>query len=284
MSSCGLVIKAVAGLFFVELDGVVYDCRASKKLKLNKQMILTGDYVMFDIDSKYIKAIKERTNELIRPKISNVANAILVFSATEPKMNFGLLDRMILIMEMNNLKTHIVVTKGDLLDDVTNTTLKEEFDYYDKIGYPVFFTNSDVDIKNLEETLKDDKFVFTGQTGVGKSTLINRLIPNLDLETQAISKALGRGKHTTREVTYYHYNKGYIIDTPGFSALEIPFTPEDARDNFIDLFKLSDECRFSTCFHVKEPNCAIKENLEQMPFVLRRRYENYVKLIEDLRS
>lgn len=284
MSNKGLVVKAVAGLFYVEIDRKVYDCRASKKLKLNKQQILTGDYVIVDIEDKYITEICPRENELIRPKISNVSNAVLVFSVTKPKMNFGLLDRMILIMEMNGLKTHIVLSKSDLLSNVEVDNIKQEFEYYVNIGYPVYFVNEDNDFSRLKRELLDEKFVFTGQTGVGKSTLINRLMPELKLETQEISKALGRGKHTTREVTYYHYNGGYIIDTPGFSALEIPYTDVDVRDNFVDFFELSKDCRFNSCYHVKEPNCNVKKQLDKKEKSFCRRYENYVKLIEELRS
>lgn len=279
----GLVIKAIASFFYVELDDEVYECRASTKLKRNRQKIITGDYVLFNIDEKYILEIKPRENELIRPKIANVFNDMLIFSATEPNMNFGLLDRMILIMEKNRLETTIVITKMDLLSDDGRQKIRQQMKYYQEIGYKVYFSEIEGDVSEIKRAISQDKYVFTGQTGVGKSTLINKLLPDLNLETQAISKALGRGKHTTREVTFYHFNNSYIIDTPGFSALEINLTKEDVRDHYADFAELSPDCKFNTCYHLKEPGCAVKAKLEvDTNEQLKSRYENYVKLMEEL--
>lgn len=277
----GLVVKAIASFFYVEKNDQIFECRASTKLKRNKQKIITGDYVLFDMKECYIHEIKNRKNQLIRPKIANVFNDMLIFSATEPRMNFGLLDRMILIMEKNHLETSIVITKMDLLDEDEKDKIKQQMKYYQSIGYQVFFSNLDGDISEIKAAIMNEKYVFTGQTGVGKSTLINKLLPGLNLETQEISKALGRGKHTTREVTFYHLNNSYIIDTPGFSALDIDLTKEDVRDNYIDFVELSPKCKFNTCYHLKEPNCAIKQAIgddKQMQL----RYDNYVKLMEEL--
>ncbi|MGL5021564.1 MAG: ribosome small subunit-dependent GTPase A [Mycoplasmatales bacterium] len=277
----GLVIKAIASFFYVEVDDVIYECRASTKLKRNKKQIITGEYVMFDAYDKYIIAVLPRDNELIRPKIANVSNAVLVFSAIEPKMNFGLLDRMLLIMEINKLDSTIVITKMDLLDLNDQDKIKKSLVYYEKIGYRVLYTLTTEDIKSINDLIKKDKYVFTGQTGVGKSTLINKLLPELNIKTQPISKALGRGKHTTREVTFYHHKNSYIIDTPGFSALDLPLTTEIVRDNYIDFYELSDECRFKGCYHLKEPSCNVKNEIAKNDS-FDRRYENYVKIMEEI--
>ncbi len=282
METKGLVVKAISSFFYVKYQNEIIECRASKKLKLNKQKILTGDYVLFDEETCYINQIVERKNELIRPKIANVENAVLVFSATEPDMNFGLLDRMILIMELNNLKSHILITKTDLLNDDEKNLLFSDLSYYQEIGYPVFDSNSINDCEEFIDILNKQKFVFTGQTGVGKSTFINKILPELDLETQPISKALGRGKHTTREVTFYEFNDSYIIDTPGFSALEIPFTAGNVRDNYVDFVSLSSDCKFNTCYHDEEPNCAVKNYISNAPQVVKNRYNNYIKLLKEL--
>lgn len=282
MEKTGLVIRAISSFFYILVDDQVIECRASKKLKLNKQKILTGDYVIYDPETNYISHIKERNNELIRPKIANVENCVLVFSATEPDMNFGLLDRMILIMELNNLKTHILITKTDLLDDTEVLNLFDQLSYYRSIGYPVFNSNKKDDVSEFIKLLNAEKFVFTGQTGVGKSTFINTLLPNLNLETQPISKSLGRGKHTTREVNFYQYNKSFIIDTPGFSALEIPFSAAQVRDNYVDFRKLSTCCKFNTCYHDKEPGCNVKDSIDTLPIVAKNRYNNYIKLLNEL--
>ncbi len=277
----GLVVKAIASFFYIEKNDEIFECRASTKLKRNKQKIITGDYVIFDQEECYIHEIKERENQLIRPKIANVFNDMLIFSATEPRMNFGLLDRMLLIMEKNHLDTTIVITKMDLLSKEEELEIREQMEYYQRIGYQVFFSDLNGDVSEIKDAILNDKYVFTGQTGVGKSTLINKLLPELNLETQAISKALGRGKHTTREVTFYHLNNSYIIDTPGFSALDIDLTKEDVRDHYVDFVELAPGCKFSTCYHLKEPQCAVKEAIgedQQMQL----RYDNYVKLMEEL--
>ncbi len=276
----GLVTKAIASFFYVQVDDVEYECRASTKLKRNKQKIITGDYVEFDENECYINSIYPRERELIRPKIANVHNVMLIFSATEPKMNFGLLDRMILVMEKNRLETTIVITKMDLLSKEQIKQIKEQMQYYQSIGYKVFYSQLKGDLKSLEAEIAKDKYVFTGQTGVGKSTLINQLIPSLNLETQEISKALGRGKHTTRELTFYRLNNSYIIDTPGFSALDINLTKEDIRDNYVDFVDLADQCRFNGCYHINEPNCNVKENITSN--MMQNRYDNYKKLIEEI--
>ena len=279
MESRGLVIKAISSFFYVEVNDEVFECRASTKLKRNKKQIITGDYVLFDQDTNYITEVVKRTDELIRPKISNVNNSMLVFSATEPSMNFGLLDRMILIMELNNVDSMIVITKMDLMSEVDKIKLKKDLRYYESIGYQVLYT--DTDVKLIGEMIKRDKYVFTGQTGVGKSTLINQLLPGLDIKTQPISKALGRGKHTTREVTFYHHQNSYIIDTPGFSALDLPLTKELIRDGYVDFVELGKECRFKGCYHLKEPNCNVKKQIGSDE-TFDMRYKNYVKYMDEI--
>lgn len=236
---------------------------------------------MFDLENKYIKEILSRKNKLIRPKICNVANAILVFSLTEPKMNFGLLDRMLMIMEYNKLNSIILLTKRDLLTSLQMKELLPKLEYYKKIGYQIMYNN---EVKTEEELQKylmsNEKYVLTGQSGVGKSTFLNTIGNNLDLKTQEISKALGRGKHTTRETTFYKVKTNYLVDTPGFSALDLNLSREEIRDNFIDFKQLSGNCKFSSCYHINEPNCAVKNELEQGN-IFKERYNNYKKLMED---
>ncbi len=279
MEKTGVVVKAISSFFYVNVEGAVFECKASTKLKRNKMSIITGDYVSFESETNYITKLLPRETVLIRPKIANVSNAMLIFSAIEPNMNYGMLDRMILIMELNGVSSTIVITKMDLLSDAAQKSFKETMVYYIAIGYKVLY--SDADYEAIQNYLTKDKYVFTGQTGVGKSTLINRLIPELNLKTQPISKALGRGKHSTREVTFYNYNNSFIIDTPGFSAIDIDFTKEMIRDNYIDFVELSVSCRFNTCYHLKEPNCNVKRQVGTNAGY-DRRYNNYVKIMDDL--
>ncbi len=278
----GLVIKAIAGFFYILYEDKILECKSSTKLKKGKSKIIPGDIVKFDIDDMYIKKILPRENSLIRPQLANVSNAILVFSLKEPKMNFGLLDRMLMIMEYNNLKSTILLTKRDLISDKEFEELKYKIQYYKEIGYDVIYNDEVNSKKKLLTYLQDDqKYVLTGQSGVGKSTYLNMIIKNLNIKTQEISHVLGRGKHTTRESTFYNLeNKIYLIDTPGFSSLDLQLTKEEIRDNFIDFVNLSKDCRFNGCYHINEPNCNVKKMLNEGK-VLKIRYENYFKMQEE---
>ncbi len=275
----GIIIRALAGFFYVLIDDEILECKASKKLKGKNKKLIVGDYVEVDLDAAYITKMHPRENELVRPLISNVQNSFLVFSVTEPVMNFGLLDRMISLMEINGLKTTIILTKCDLLSTAELDELKLKLNYYEQIGYNLIYQGFDDEPTEVTDLLSNDKYVITGQTGVGKSTLVNKIIPDLNLQTQEISKVLGRGKHTTREVTFYKYKNSYLIDTPGFSSLDLNFDPEIVRDSFIEFFEISSGCKFNGCNHLSEPKCAVKAKLESGE-ILQSRYENYVKLME----
>lgn len=275
----GIIVRALAGFFYVLIDDQIIECKASKKLKGKNKKLIVGDYVKVDVEAAYITAMLPRTNELVRPLISNVQNSFLVFSVTEPDMNFGLLDRMISLMEINGLKTTIVLTKCDLLPSQELEQLKATMTYYEKIGYKLVYLGFDDEPTEVTELLSNDKYVITGQTGVGKSTLVNKIIPDLNLQTQEISKVLGRGKHTTREVTFYKYKESYLIDTPGFSSLDLNFEPDIVKDSFIEFYEYSSKCKFNGCRHLSEPGCEVKRQLED-DNVLASRYENYTKLME----
>lgn len=275
----GIIVRALAGFFYVLIDGQILECKASKKLKGKNKKLIVGDYVEVDVDAKYITSMHPRENELVRPLISNVHNSFLVFSVTEPDMNYGLLDRMISLMEINGLKTTIILTKCDLLEEQALNELKETMSYYQSIGYKLIYQAMDDMPTELTEMLESDKYVITGQTGVGKSTLVNKIIPDLNLQTQEISKVLGRGKHTTREVTFYKYKNSYLIDTPGFSSLDLNFDPEIVKDSFVEFYEYSSGCKFNGCMHLSEPKCEVKNQLEAGN-ILASRYENYTKLME----
>ncbi|MFV0246653.1 MAG: ribosome small subunit-dependent GTPase A [Mycoplasmatales bacterium] len=275
MVKSGTVLRALSSFFYVQIDNEVIECRASKKLKIN-QKIIVGDNVQVDLEENYITLINPRTSELKRPLIANVSNAFIVLSVKEPKLDFNLLDKMITLMEYNKLKLNIIITKVDLLNQEELKEIKSKLNYYEQIGYNILYSSIDSDIKQITSLLENDRYVITGQSGVGKSTLLNRIIPDLNLQTQNISNALGRGKHTTREVTFYAYKDSYLIDTPGFSSLDLDMEPEEVRDNFVDFYSLSKDCKFSTCFHDQEPGCNVKNNLEN---ILETRYKNYLNLL-----
>lgn len=279
----GIIVRALAGFFYVLIEDEIIECKASKKLKGKNKKLIVGDYVKVDVDSSYIVAMYERENELVRPLISNVSNSFLVFSVSEPDMNFGLLDKMISLMEINELTITIILTKCDLLNPSQLNDLKQSLSYYEKIGYKLIYLKLDDNPVELVEMLKDDKYIITGQTGVGKSTLINKIIPDLNIQTQEISKVLGRGKHTTREVTFYKFKDSYLIDSPGFSSLELNFDPEIVKDSFIEFFEYSSECKFNSCLHLDEPKCAVKQKVLDGT-ILSSRYENYQKIMRNAKE
>lgn len=273
----GKVIKNISNNFYVEYEENILCCQGSTKLKLKKNRIYPGDFVEFMLEEKYIKTISARKNLLIRPAIANIDSVWLVFSAIQPEMNFGLLDRMILIMEINQIDVGIIITKIDLIDDEKLLKLKQKLLYYQKIGYRVLYSSPNQIVEIDEIVNNKEDIMFSGQTGVGKSTIINMLIPELKIKTQEISFALNRGKHTTREATFYKQDHYYIIDTPGFSSFDIPLTKEDIRDNFIDFQGLSVNCKYKNCYHDQEPKCAVKEHLTEE--MIKSRHESYISLL-----
>lgn len=276
-----LVVNAKSSFFYCLIDEEVVECSASKKLKLNKQKIISGDYVLVDIDQDYITELLPRKNYLHRPEVSNVDAAMVIFSATEPKISYMLLDKMLLQMEINGLDTVIVITKMDLLDKQDQELIKDKLSYYQKIGYQVYYKHEDFD--EIKTKIREKKYLLTGQSGVGKSTLINELIPELNIKTQAISQVLNRGKHTTRELTFYPFNEGYLIDSPGFSSLNLNVSCEVIRDHWREYQVLASECKFNTCFHLSEPGCAIKAQLGQ-DSMYDQRYYNYQELIKEAKE
>ena len=221
----------------------------------------------------------ERKNELIRPPVSNIDIALVVISAKEPDFSSNLLDKMIDIIEFNNIMPVICISKYDLLDNTEE--MDKIIEYYKKIGYKVFINTQIEDIKKI---FKDNVTILTGQTGVGKSSLINKLEKSMDLKTGEISKALGRGKHTTRHTELFELFDGYVADTPGFSSLNfIGMNKEDIRDNFIEFNEYKDKCKYRDCMHINEDDCEIKRRVSNNE-ILKSRYDNYVKFILEKRE
>lgn len=273
----GKVIKLISNKWTVEVNKTYYECSCIGKFKYLKQTPLVGDLVEFDEKNQVIKKIFPRKNELIRPPVANVDNALILTSCKQPEFSSNLLDKMLVIIEYNNIKPIICFTKYDLLDDTSE--IDEIINYYKKIGYDVFINDSLNDIKHV---LKSKISVLTGQTGVGKSSLLNKLKIDLNLPTGEISKALGRGKHTTRHVELLDIDGALVADTPGFSSLDfIGMTKYDIKDNFIEFYQNQDKCKYKDCIHIKEDGCFIKELVETEE-IRQTRYENYKKFIESL--
>lgn len=276
----GRIIKIVSNDYTVKCeDGNTYICKARGVFRNKKITPLVGDFVKIIKEKNLIEQIMKRKNELIRPPVSNIDIALVVTSAKEPDFSSNLLDKMIDIIEFNNIMPVICISKYDLLDNTKE--MDEIIEYYKKIGYKVFINTQIEDIKKI---FKDNVSILTGQTGVGKSSLINRLEKSMDLKTGEISKALGRGKHTTRHTELFELFDGYVADTPGFSSLNfIGMNKEDIRDNFIEFNEYKDKCKYRDCMHVNEDDCEIKRRVSNNE-ILKSRYDNYVKFILEKRE
>ena len=238
-----------------------------------------GDIV--NIDNDMIDSYEPRKNEMIRPDIANVDQILLVFAAKEPDFSFYLLDLFIVNIIKQKIKPLIVISKIDKLSEEEFNDLKNKMNYYINLGYDVLYVNSigKYGIEDLKCHLKGKITVLSGQTGAGKSTLINAILPDFDLKTQEISKSLGRGKHTTRETNLYMYEDGFIGDTPGFSKLDLSDIDKDELKYLFEEFK-NYQCYFKDCNHKENiKGCGILE-ASKNGSILKSRYESYLKMYQ----
>lgn len=276
----GRIIKSLAGFYYVESDGVVYQTRARGNFRKKGQTPYVGDFVDFsaeDHSEGYILAIHDRKNSLVRPPIVNIDQAVVIMSAKEPDFNANLLDRFLVLLEHRAIEPIVYISKMDLLTSPDEIAVIQK--QYQEIGYQ-FCTFLD----ELLPLLTDKVTVFMGQTGVGKSTLLNKIAPDLKLETGEISDSLGRGRHTTRAVSFYNVNGGTIADTPGFSSLDYEITnAEDLNKAFPELRRLSRLCKFRSCTHTHEPSCAVKDAVESGE-LWQSRYDNYLQFLSEIEN
>lgn len=248
-----------------------------------------GDYVTVSVTETeaVITDIADRENDLVRPDVANIDQVLLVFSATRPEFSFNLLDKFLIILNKQNLYPVLVVSKIDLVSDQELETLKNDLEYYkDNLDIQIHYIDSKqrIGFNVLENIFKDKVTVLAGQTGVGKSTLLNALIPELKLKTQEISDALGRGRHTTRHSELYLFNEGYICDTPGFSRVDLEiYESDDLKLYYEDFVHFSANCKFSSCNHINEPGCAIKGLVDE-GVIPQERYDNYRLFFDEVLS
>ncbi|WP_227935768.1 ribosome small subunit-dependent GTPase A [Alkalihalobacillus deserti] len=285
----GMIIKALSGFYYVQAEDGVFQCRGRGNFRLRQIKPLVGDEVEFQVENKtdgYILDVFERKNELIRPPIANVDQALLVFSALEPDFSPLLLDRFLVHIEANDLKPIIIISKVDLLNHTLLTEIDAYKQQYEDIGYTVLLTstfNSD-GIDEIIPYLEGMVSVVAGQSGVGKSSLLNSLKPELNIETNEISSHLGRGKHTTRHVELLKIGGGLVADTPGFSSLDfVDLEAEDLSNCFPEMAKISSNCKFRGCTHTSEPKCAVKVALEQGE-ISKSRMKHYNQFLDEIKS
>lgn len=276
MLSDGLIIKVNSDTFTIKCEDSYLDCKARGKNRFEKIKPLVGDKVLIDKEKKVIEKVLERRNYLLRPPVANIDIALIVTSLVKPNLSLTLLDKLISIVSINNIEPVIIFTKLDLASKQEIKKLKNLVKYYEKIGIKVF-TNKN--IRRIKKYLKNKIVTVCGQTGSGKSTLINKLDKNLNLETKEISDALGRGVHTTRIVELYEIDNYYIVDTPGFSSIDINiYSKDEIKNSFIEFKNL--ECKFKDCRHEKEAGCMVIEE-KNKGNILETRYDNYIRFIKE---
>lgn len=286
----GKIIKGIAGFYYVHVkEAGVFECKAKGIFRKEKVKPLVGDDVEIDVINLAEKTgniiqIFDRKNELIRPAVANIDQALVIFAADKPKPNFNLLDRFLITMEQQQIETVICFNKQDLADAEEQKRLRM---IYAACGYEVLFASAKEE-KGLEEirkALEHKTTTVAGPSGVGKSSLINLLAPEAGMETGTISEKIERGKHTTRHSQLIHIqNQTYIVDTPGFSSIYLAGMDQQELKLYIREFEgYENGCRFLGCSHIHEPDCGVKTALREGK-ISPVRYENYVMLYEELKN
>ena len=276
----GQIRQSLSGYYDIFSEGKTYRTRARGNFRKKGQTPLVGDYVEFKADNEnegYVLKILERKNQLVRPPVANVDCAIVVTACIEPDFSSNLLDRQLVMLSENEIVPILYFSKADLMDETTKERMLPVFDYYSKYYRTVVSEKNMADEELVSALLEEagNVLVGMGQTGAGKSTLLNRLDPKLKLETGEISKALSRGRHTTRKVSLMDVKGHLIADTPGFSSFELrEIEKERLSSLFEDFNEYSPQCRFRGCLHLNEPDCAVKAAVLEGK-ILESRYENY---------
>ncbi len=285
--SKGQIRKALSGFYYVQDGQDFIRCRGRGVFRNRGVNPLVGDFVDYEVEGTSngtITVVHERKNELVRPPIANIDQALLVFSLTEPDFNPLLLDRFLVVVESFQIEPIICLTKTDIVSEEERKKIQPFIEDYQNIGYTVIETYiDDQQLKDkLIPILKEKVSVLAGQSGVGKSTMLNTILPELNLKTGIISEALGRGKHTTRHVELLDVCGGLLADTPGFSSFDFDeIDKEQLSYCFPEFRKVSDRCKFRECLHISEPKCAVQEDLKNGE-IKEYRYKHYVKFLEEI--
>lgn len=285
----GKVIKKHGGFYVVNVENVHYECKLSGKQKhRQRDHIVAGDLVDFEPESDadasrgYITAIQERRNFIPRPGIANVDQILIVAAVKEPSYDFFLLDKLLGLAYYYDIPPVLCFSKMDLATAEDEKTVRS---YYRDTGIELLFVSEQSALADIRALCHNKTTVLTGNSGVGKSSMINRLLGRDVQAVQNISMKLNRGKNTTRTAEFFQFEGGFIVDTPGFSALDFPLDMKKValKDLYPEYVKAANECRFNNCVHVNEPNCAVKALVDE-GVLSEERYQNYKKLYQELEN
>lgn len=289
MAKDGIILKGIAGFYYVKTDSGIYECKARGKIKNKKITPLVGDHVKMNIEDEeemkgVIEKIMPRRNELIRPTVANVDQAIIVFAIHNPEPSMNLIDKLTVLSEYSDLEIVLVFNKLDLDNDHHFRELER---VYRTTGYKVIATStySEEGINELKECLKNKISVFAGPSGVGKSSLLNDVQSGLTLQTGEISEKIKRGKHTTRHSELVELDlEGWVVDTPGFTSLNIDFIEEEELGELYPEFEeASENCKFANCLHLNEPGCMVAQAVEEGA-ISKERYETYIYFMNQIKE
>ena len=286
----GRIIRGIAGFYYVHVPEMgIYECKAKGIFRKNKLKPLVGDFVklsILDEENKKgnIDEVLDRDNELIRPAVANIDQALVIFAIKKPEPNLNLLDRFLIMMEQKEIPCVLVFNKSDLASEEEKQTLR---DIYKNSGCEILFISAKQDegIEAIREVLREKTSTVAGPSGVGKSSLINKLQTDVSMETGSISEKIERGKHTTRHTEFIPIGEDtYIMDTPGFSSLAVFDMEKEELEQFYSEFdEYRDSCRFNGCSHTHEPGCGVKEAIKEGK-ISKERYENYKLIYEELKN
>lgn len=284
----GLIVKGIGGFYYVETADGLYECKARGVFRKQKITPLVGDYVKITVNENAentIDEIRERKNFLVRPPLANIDRLFIVSSIVDPAVNTGVLDRLIAIAEYKDIEPIIVFTKIDI-----DSNYQELVDIYLNAGFEVIVCDNTTGegAERVKSLLSGKISAFTGNSGVGKSTLLNNISPELSLETGITSKKLGRGKHTTRHCELYKVNNGYVADTPGFSSLDFErcetILKEDLPYCFREFGDYITQCKFMTnCSHINDKGCAVKMAVDE-GVISKSRHESYIQMYNEVKD
>lgn len=284
----GRLVKGIGGFYYVETAESVYECKARGIFRKRKVTPLVGDIVSISINENAentIDEIKKRKNYLIRPPLANIDQLFVVSSVTDPAINMSVLDRIIAIAEYKNIEPIIVITKIDL-----DSSYEKYYDIYTKAGFKVILCDniSHSGCDKVKALLKDKVSAFTGNTGVGKSSLLNAIDDRLSIETGVTSKKLGRGKHTTRHCELYKVAGGYVADTPGFSSVDFERCEKIMKADLPYCFREFEpyltDCKFQTnCAHINDKGCAVVDAVNN-GIISAERHNSYIELYNEVKD